>query len=1161
MKINGRIRSLSVPAPTLLTLFFLFTVSVMNLYAQEAPPPDIEVHALTPEQNRIDMDIRTSTLSELAAWCRSLGLSEGGTSADLAWRLRDYFKIFGQTPQDGETGEDKRKVITIESARSTEYFKVETIDEDYARLSGEVKISLKDGDAVHRIRAWNILFNRSRNTITATGGVEYIKEEEDKIETFRGESITVDLDNWSSVFLGGVSERSMQSDDTTYQFAGTVISRDEEEVIVLNKASIRNASNEEALWSLNASRIWLLPGSDFAVFNAVLKVGEIPVLYIPFFFYPADELIFHPVIGYRTREGTFVQTTTYILGRPKVDAASQSSLTKILGSSNDIEKKREGLYLRSMGKKKVDPNATSLKMIVDYYTNLGSYIGTDLEMPAKGVLGAFNLSMGVGLTRTIYPVGGNYSPYPPYYDGSTDKNYSNLFSREVPFRYRFKTSSSASGKYGGLSWSLPYYSDPLVDSDFLNRAEEMDWINMIKKDPTTEEEETTQTQLGSYTWQLSGQITPQFPRMSPYINSISISSISSAVSFRIVDGRPKDAYDIKNYIKYYSPSSYFYAPDTATLYSTSVSIAGTPLSFGGGAAGQTNDKTEETELPDPLKDIGVPRSPFENKKKEDTQKKDQSDKLFPPELNQRFEVPRTGSVKVSLDYRIVPSGASTLKFNYNRWEKYDEIDWGDVSSILNSFGGDASTTVNVNHSENFFSNSFSYLGNGTWRQYGYLNEEAEEYLTSASIPPASEPRVTDPKKVEKAKLQEYKQSFFSTSYSISSALRPLYRNEIFGASSFQYDLKGLAVRSKFDEENSTGDNPQWDLDYGEWTNEKIDNHQFSTNVSALVMDKAQTFSVIADLPPKDSVIAWRTGLRIWITETDANMRILFPGDEEKRKLEPLYATERIIFGTFGNFAQNVVLDTEEKEVTSLTSSLNLTKWGLTVNYTASRMLGYEYIPKGSDSANPLFEDWRTRKGEAKAGDPNYLLRSRDFSVNYSKNISLKELWNNRMQFTLNTSSRLFFDLQRYTSSTFSFSLGFTLGINKFIDLSMSANSENASVYRYFRNMPFFRDAQIDIPPGPQNNLFYDLLNSFRFDDNKFRESSGFKMKNFHIAATHYMGDWNAILGWTMSPYRPPNKRQYEINNEVTFLVQWIPISEIKTDIAYNKRNTPEWTVK
>jgi hypothetical protein len=1141
---SGRVRGLSVRLALL-----LFAATAACLYAQEESPPDedlplteeespeITVPPLTPEQRRIDMDIRTSTLSELAAWCRSLGLSEGGTSNDLARRLRDYYSVDEQVPQT----EDNRKIITIESARSSEYFKIEAVDEDYARLSGEVKISLKDGDAIHEIQAWEILFNRSRNILTASGGVVYVKKDGDKIETFRGDSITVDIDNWSSIFLGGVSERSLQSDNTTYQFAGTVISRDEEEVIILNKASISSANNAESLWSLNATRVWLLPGSDFAVFNALLKVGEIPVMYIPFFYYPADEVIFHPVIGYRTREGNFVQTTTYILGRPKATSSTQSSLTKILGSSNDMEKQREGLFLRSTGKKAVDKDAISLRAIVDYYSNLGAYIGSDLDLPGKGILGPLNLSLGVGLTRTIVQDNGSYTPFFPNYDGSIDWNNSNLFSKEVPFRYRLKTNSSIRAKFANFTWNLPFYSDPMVDTDFLRRAEEMDWINMIQKGAALDEEEAVQNQLGSYSWQLSGSITPNVTAMSPYVTGASISTISSAVSFRQVDAR--NTY-LQNDIRRYSPSSFFYAPDTATLISLSGSVAGTPLTIGGTTASQTAQAVQP-DLPDILKDIGVPRSPFEDREKEDPQNKNKDDKLVPPELNQRFDLPRIGSNIFSVAYRVAPSGASTLKFNYNKWKEFDDIDWGEVSSVLGNFTGEASTTFNFDHSENLYANSFTFSGNGTWREYSYLNEEAEEYLTAAGS------GVTDPVKVNNAKLQEYRQSFFSTSYGFTSTLRPLYLNPIFGSSNLQYNLKGLAVRSKFDEENGTADDPEWEIIKAEWEKDKVDTHQFVTNFSALLMEKTQTLSLTADLPPRDPSFAWRTAVRVWITETDANMRILFPGERDKRKLEPFSATERILFGTLGNFSQNLVLDTEKRELTTLTSTLNLSKWGLTVAYSASRMKGFEYIPPSPGVATT---GWVQRTGDD-------TLQSRDFSINFTNSWAFKELLNNRLDFSVNTTSRMFLDLQRYTSSLFTFSLGFTLKITKFLDLAFSTNSENASIYRYMKDWAFFKDAPIDVPDGPQNNVFLDLFNSFRFDNEELRRTSGFKMKNFQITATHYLGDWNAVLNWTMAPYRPTNSRRYEISNEVSFLIQWVPISELKSDISYNKRNDPEWRVQ
>jgi lipopolysaccharide assembly outer membrane protein LptD (OstA) len=1015
--------------------------------------------------------------------------------------------------------------------------------------------------------------------LTASGGVEYVKTEGDKVETFRGDSITVDIDNWSSIFLGGVSERSLQSDkNTTYLFAGTVISRDEEDVTVLNRASISSANNEESLWSLNATRVWLLPGSDFAIFNAVLKVGEIPVLYIPFFFYPADELIVHPVIGYRTREGNYVQTTTYILGRPQSTGNTQSSLTKILGSSNDMEKKREGMFLRSTGKMATDKNAVSLKAMVDYYANLGTYIGTDLKMPPKGILGDLNLSVGIGLTRTIYDDGRGYTPYYPDYDGSIDWNNSNLFSTEVPFRYRFKTDSSIRGKYGSFSWNIPYYSDPLIDSDFMNRAEEMDWINMLQKGSALDEEETIQNQLTSYVWTFSGQLNPSYPNMSPYINNISISGISSSVSFRTVDKRGTYS---QSDIRRYSPTSFFYAPETSTLYSVSGSVTGAPLSIGGSTAtSQASAKVDTTEPPDPLQDIGIPRSPFEDKVQEEAKKKEQSDILALPELTQRFDLPKAGNTRFSVDYRIAPSSASTLKFDYLKWDENKDINWGDVSSVLTNVGGDGSVNFNINHSETLFSNSFSLSGNGTWRQYSFLNEDAKEYLKADGS--------TDETKVANAKLNEYGQSSFSTSYNVSSTLRPLYRNEIFKTSSLTYSLRGLFARSKFNAADSTADDPQWDVIWGKWakdgdkgTKEEgiqfINTHRMATNVAATIMDKTQTLALEADLPPLDSAITWRAGFNIWITQTTANMRISYPGESDRRKLEPFSLTEQINFGEYGNFSQTLILDTEDwdhskeadellrEKMTTLTSKLNLTKWGLTASFSASRMLGDEYIPKGSDPDNPSFEGWRTRKGTAVAGDPNYTLKPKELSLNFGKTWSMKELWDNRLQFSVGTKSDLVFNLQKYTESRYTFSLNFTVGINKFIDLTMSAESRNNSIYRYFKDLPFFDDADIYIEDGPQNNLFLDLINSFRFDDEELRKLSGYKMSRFNIRATHYLGDWNAILSWSMSPYLPPassgRKRQYEMDNQVTFLVEWKPISEFRTNVTYNKRNVPEWKVE
>jgi hypothetical protein len=1148
-------------------LFLLIIFPVFFLYAQEdkdETSSNAETGALTPEQNRIDMDIRTSTLSELAAWARSLKISEAGTNAELAKRLRDYYRI----PEPGQAAEeDRRKTITIESARTAEYFKIEVVDEEYARLTGEVIVSLKDGDAIHRISAWNILFNRTRNILTASGSVEYIKTEGDKIETFRGDSITVDLDNWSSIFLGGVSERTLQSDNTTYLFAGTVISRDDEDVTVLNRATISSANNPDSLWSLNASRVWLLPGSDFAILNAVLKVGEIPVMYIPFFYYAADEVIFHPVIGSRTREGHFIQTTTYLLGRPKVTSSSQSSLTKILGNSKEMEKIREGIFLRSTGRKAADPDKASLKAMLDHYINLGTYIGADLSLPAYKILGATNISMGIGLTQTIAWQNGSYTPFFPNYNGETDWNHSNLFSLDVPFRYRFTGSSRINSEYGNFTLLLPYYSDPFIDNDFLKRSEEMDWINMIQQGALSlEAQDSSESQLSHEPWQFTGQITPQFPNIVPYINSISIGSISSTIAFKKMDLSGQYS---PNNIKYYSPSRYFFAPDTATLYQLSGSVSGVPLSLGGTVS--RFSAANAAEIEDPLKGIGIPRSPFENKIEEEARKKDTSDKLVPPALNQRFDLPRSGTNRFSIDYRISPQSASTMRFDSLRWKEYNDIDWGDISSIISNFGGEADTAFHLFDSEGLYTSKFSLAGNGTWRQYSYLNEDAEEYLLTTGSGRSDRQRIANDR------LQESRTSFFSTSYVTDLTVKPFYRDAIFGQSNLAYNLTGLVVKSKFVEKNMTGitnpderikfleswaENPEYELEWGDWNKEKINTHSLTANLSALIMEKAQTFSMSTELPPKDPKISWNTALRVWITDTSANWAIQRPEEQEEWKLDPFVLRETVNFRNYGSLSFNMVMDTEgwdspetgkmEKRINSLTTSLNLAKWGVTASYSASRMLGVEYIVGNT----PATTGWYQRKG-----DENMVLRSRDFSLSISEDIAMKELWKKNIDFSINIKSGLFINLQQYTSSSFSFSLGFTLGINQFLSLSIAAESANTRIYQYFHDWPGFNDAPINLPSDTQTNLFLDLFDSFRFDNDDLRKRSGFKMKSFRISATHHLGDWNAILNWSMAPYRPTGSRQYEINNEVSFLVQWIPVSEIKSDISYNKRNTPEWVIK
>jgi len=1136
----------------LFTLCFLFTLYA-GLYSQEISGDGLAegkkpvVEKLTPaEKQQAELEIKSSTLPELAAWCRSLGLSESGTKEDLAKRIREYFYL-----SEPKNTDDNRKILIIESAQSTEYFKVEVTGEDYARLKGDVRLTLRDKDDVHKIRADEVLFNRTRNIITARGKVEYRKEKGNTTEIFRGENITVNIDDWDSIFLDGNSEKTLESENTAYRFEGTVISRSYDDVMILNNARISNANNEEALWSISASKLWLLPGSDFAVFNMVLKVGEIPVLYFPFFYYSADDLIFHPVIGYRTREGGFVQTSTYIMGRPKGDTTEKTSITKTMGNSDDMEKVRNGIFLRSTGRKATNTNVTTLKLMADYYVNLGFYTGVDFSLPPKGILSSFDLSAGAGFSRTLTPVGNGYTPFAPNYDGSVEWNNSNLFSKTVPFRYRMKTQSSLKGTYGGLSWIIPFYSDPFIEKDFyLKRSESMDWVKMIQQGSETDESSLVNQDLGVYQWQVNGNITPSIGFLSPYITSLSLNNLSTTLAFKTIEN--------KN-INTEHPGRAFFAPDKFIIYSASGSVSGTPLTVGR-KKNTANTNTSKTEPEDPLKDIGTPRSPWENI--ENPAKKNlPDDKLAPPVLNKTFDIPRTGNNIFSIGYQLSPSGSTELQFRsgYEKWKTLEDINWNEVQSVLSNISGNGNINFKLDHSEGLYFNTLTFSGSGTWRDYNYLNDEAEAYRT-----PQTPQGSKDENKIKEAKKQQYALTNYSFSYAFNSIYKPLYRDPIFGQSSLQYDLGGTLVKSK---KYTGGDGPELTPQWGTFRKEQIKNgeeilgirtHKLTSYVAANVFDKQQNLSISADLPPLDPLFQTNATFRVWYSTTNARIDFKKPEMLDNKpnygwKIDPLHLTETITYEKINSTSYMIMEPDDAFNVTAVTSSLTL--WDFKASFSAKKTNRWKFVPDPNINPNPNTPNvgkWEQQITEEPALTPIEL------TFSYVKSTSVRDIIKNRLGYSFNVNTRLFFDLQRHTNSNFQITTGFTLKITNFMDLTLSATSENAVIFRYFKGVPWLDEYTNMYMDGPQNNIFIDLIDSFNFFDISKRQRTGFKIKRFNLKAVHHLGDWDATLDVAVSPYLNLKVEKYDINTEISFLVQWSPISEIKSDLKYEKR-TEKWT--
>jgi hypothetical protein len=285
-------------------------------------------------------------------------------------------------------------------------------------------------------------------------------------------------------------------------------------------------------------------------------------------------------------------------------------------------------------------------------------------------------------------------------------------------------------------------------------------------------------------------------------------------------------------------------------------------------------------------------------------------------------------------------------------------------------------------------------------------------------------------------------------------------------------------------------------------------------------------------------------INAWISTTNISTKI-----DEPFEGEPIYQqvtfSETLTFKTGYTFNQNMVYDPGYEDWQSLASTLTLGKFNS--RYTAARAPGYEL---SYDSAGNI-NGWKTRgTGEEK-------LRSVSLNFGFSTSLKKENLLANMLSFSFDPNINLNLDLQRYTYSALNFSLSFTLNITKFLSLSMGTTSENREMYRYLSFLPFFDEFSSKIPKSPTktDNFFEDLFNSFRFDDEELRRNSGFKLKSFKFSATHHLGDWDAKLTVDMAPWRRANSTVYEFDTQISFLVQWLPISELKTEIAYNGKET------
>ncbi|UTC67487.1 MULTISPECIES: LPS-assembly protein LptD [unclassified Treponema] len=1028
--------------------------------------------------------------------------------------------------------------ITINSAELTEYVKVpaapitEPIDKgteaagaetkkdsDEAKpekekkdelviFTGLVSISVADETSVSTITADKIIHNKTRETLTAIGNVVYTRKiGSDEGESFNGEALIFNIKKLEGVFVDGIIEQApAKKGQDPFRIHTGLAGRNESGAIAFKDALLTTSKEKYPLWSIRASRLWILPGNEMAFFNGFLSVGVVPVMYFPFFYYPSDEMLFHPVFGFKNREGAFVQTTTYLLGRkpiPKSDEAT--SFSNFMQSDTVKKQKLEGLFFKKLDEPASDTGDSYLKLIADAYSGLGYMTGIDGKfIPKKGYVKQIDFHGLLGFSYTLYP--GNGLLFSQYGDLGKEKavNKANFFGKIVPFRYSFNFSMSMTKSPFNVSISFPFISDPFFKKDFMGRSEDMNWFKyFLNKDKIAAEESPAGEPF--YSWKIDSSINPSFPVLRPWITYMSLESFSGKVNFESKENKSLTGND-----SLYAPDRLFYYPKNI-LPELRAGLGGTIFSTS--MLTQKKDKKQK-------QDIAGIKNPFEEKPDSTNTENDKNDKanndekkkdevpVFSSELFPGYKIDGVKTeralnfIDYDLTYKLSGSFFQDLIFDHKEWKKPFDINWNNFSSNYYKLTGQAKIDSRFSYNKGFLNLSNSFELNGNHQKHTWHKDKTEQ---------------------DKLQLNNYKLNVYTLNNTNSLKLNPFISNELFKPTFLEWSISEVLLQSKF---KGTVAKPEWKNIGAKWDKEYIKTHAFSAGLGINIKGYTQLLSSSINLSPLLQAYSFTGGFSFPYGKLNLFTK-LFEKENALKKWywDPFDVNLSFSFPYNISLGQSYVYNIEEKRSEKYAASFSWTY--MSAVYAMSYDTPYKLEPSSGWKALPY---------------KKFIPRS--FDLNFSNSSKPIEVyaWKNRIKLQFSFNSSLNFNLIRVTDSSFSFSPKLTFKIHEFLDISFSALSRNDVIARYFQDV-------INLPvvmPG-EKNILKDLAYSFYFWDERSRLQSGFKLKSLNFDLTHYLKDWLMKFSYSIKPVlrKTGGRNRYELVPTVTFLVQWNPIGDIK----------------
>ncbi len=1060
-------------------------------------------------------DIATASYYELVAWCRELGIDDAGSREELQQKLAKALKA--ELPAKAAAA---KKAISVRSARESEYFTITEIEEKYVTLTGDVVVEVRDesNGALHAISASRILYNQTLGIVTAEGAVSYSLTQGGKTELFEGESLSFDIETSEAVFYNGQTSKSANraGADLMYFFRGETISRMANDTVVLSTGSFTSCdASGDPHYQVRARRVWLLAPGEWAIQSAVVFVGRIPLLYLPVFFWPGDRMLFNPALGYRVREGTYLQTTTYLIGKREKEPDNPLSFLKLTETdATDYGLELHGLFLRKIPA--TAPAATkegSLKLMLDAYSRLGAFAGI-----AGDFLPLASFKAGIGVSRSLFSIpltntaSGIWTQFWIDPDGTAVSkwNSSSLFGLAVPFRFGMEGNLEKSDAPYSVSARFEYFSDPLFVRDFYSRTEGLALTDVLPKAAAAAQAVAEKRTLS---WDLASRADLSQLLGLPASVGLSVPSLNMKVEWQSKEVPITDRWTPE----YWDPGRTFYYPYNITAPIASLSLTGDLLKLDtAGKPSQAASGENPTGAPqpgepaaDPGKGARMPLPPAPPKAEQPKAEQPKAVRLATRDPARKPDLPVATTApqsSLTVSYQVQPRARLEHTFDTRTWATNEDVDNSILYRTLETGGSSQVSGTAV------------------------LFDRLAEVTTGLSADGNYRERFKDPSVVEPINwqglvLSDFQQDRFELRTSLGATVRPFLAAPAFAGSSFAYKLGWRVYQLKF---TGSVPAPEFTPSVLAWDKDTVPEHSLQSSFQLAALGQTDTLSLSYQLPPLDPNLSGQLalGLGDWKTRVQGGVRKDSLGVVQ---LQPLIAAESVLLGGKLTASEELQFFTDPLERLLDRSITQLSGWGASASFTAERMVPVDPLGTPVPGSVKEFLPSSIRLAYASQTEPQWLWKDRI-----------------RLDGTLGTSWNL--NLQKYTDNLFDFSLKLNATVSEFLELSISSLSTNTKTYRY---IPGWREA-VEGAGAPWVNPFTDLLTSFNFLSESDRRNSQFKIRTLAIKAVHHLHDWDFSFEYQGSPQLSTpatGPRQYVWTPTFTLQVQWIPVQEVKSRIG------------